>query len=51
MNITLDLLADRLASVLNGTGLILGQEYDLTTYTAMRARGDLNVNQSYCSVI
>ncbi|KAB8100281.1 hypothetical protein EE612_030744 [Oryza sativa] len=38
MNITLDLLADRLASVLNGTGLILGQEYDLTTYTAMRAR-------------
>uniref|UniRef100_A0A0E0L4V3 Late embryogenesis abundant protein LEA-2 subgroup domain-containing protein n=1 Tax=Oryza punctata TaxID=4537 RepID=A0A0E0L4V3_ORYPU len=38
MNVTLDLLADRLASVLNGTGLILGQEYDLTTYTAMRAK-------------
>ncbi|KAF0927279.1 hypothetical protein E2562_031484 [Oryza meyeriana var. granulata] len=38
MNVTLDLLADRLAAVLNGTGLILGQEYDLTTYTAMRAK-------------
>uniref|UniRef100_J3M926 Late embryogenesis abundant protein LEA-2 subgroup domain-containing protein n=1 Tax=Oryza brachyantha TaxID=4533 RepID=J3M926_ORYBR len=38
MNVTIDLLADRLASVLNGTGLILGQEYDLSTYTDMKAR-------------
>uniref|UniRef100_A0A0D9WIV7 Late embryogenesis abundant protein LEA-2 subgroup domain-containing protein n=1 Tax=Leersia perrieri TaxID=77586 RepID=A0A0D9WIV7_9ORYZ len=38
MNITLDLLADRLTSVLNGTGLLLGQEYDLTTYTEMNTR-------------
>ncbi|KAL5231628.1 hypothetical protein ABZP36_030404 [Zizania latifolia] len=37
MNVTLDLLADRLVQVLNGTGLILGQEYDLSTYTEMNA--------------
>ncbi|CAM0954455.1 unnamed protein product [Alopecurus aequalis] len=35
MNITVDILGDRFAREFNGTGLVLGQEYDLTTYTAM----------------
>uniref|UniRef100_A0ACD5U175 Uncharacterized protein n=1 Tax=Avena sativa TaxID=4498 RepID=A0ACD5U175_AVESA len=36
MNMTVDVLGDRFARVLNGTGgLVLGQEYDLTTYTEM----------------
>lgn len=33
MNVTVDLLADRLARAMNGTGLVFGQEYDLDTYT------------------
>ncbi|KAL5203319.1 hypothetical protein ABZP36_014271 [Zizania latifolia] len=37
MNVTLDLLGDRLMQVLNGTGLILGQDYDLRTHTEMNA--------------
>ncbi|KAG8067936.1 hypothetical protein GUJ93_ZPchr0005g14575 [Zizania palustris] len=37
MNVTLDLLGDRLMQVLNGSGLILGQEYDLRTHTEMNA--------------
>uniref|UniRef100_A0ACD5TEU3 Uncharacterized protein n=1 Tax=Avena sativa TaxID=4498 RepID=A0ACD5TEU3_AVESA len=36
MNMTVDILGDRFARVLNVTGgLVLGQEYDLTTYTEM----------------
>ncbi|XP_044962870.1 uncharacterized protein LOC123417947 [Hordeum vulgare subsp. vulgare] len=35
MNVTVDILGDRLARALNGTGLVLGQEYSLTTYTEM----------------
>jgi hypothetical protein len=35
MNMTVDILGDRLARMLNVTGLVLGQEYDLTTYTEM----------------
>ncbi|KAL6618900.1 hypothetical protein ACP70R_034039 [Stipagrostis hirtigluma subsp. patula] len=33
MNVTLDLLGDRLAGATNGTGLLFGQEYDLDTHT------------------
>ncbi|XP_062180382.1 uncharacterized protein LOC133884830 [Phragmites australis] len=35
MNVTLDLLGDRLAHAMNGTGLVFGQEYDLDTYTTI----------------
>ena len=35
MNVTVDILGDRFARVLNVTGLVLGQQYDLTTYTEM----------------
>jgi hypothetical protein len=38
MNVTVDLLADRLARAMNGTGLIFGQEYELDTYTAINGR-------------
>lgn len=38
MNVSVDLLADRLARVMNGTGLVFGQEYELDTYTAMNGR-------------
>jgi len=41
MNVTVDLLADRLARVMNGTGLVFGQEYDLDTYTEIN--GTVNV--------
>jgi hypothetical protein len=41
MNVTVDLLADRLARVMNGTGLVFGQEYDLDTYTDIN--GTVNV--------
>jgi len=37
-NVTVDLLADRLASAMNTTGLIFGQEYDITTHTEMNGR-------------
>ncbi|KAL6851757.1 hypothetical protein ACP4OV_020321 [Aristida adscensionis] len=33
MNVTLDLLGDRLARATNGTGLLFGQDFDLDTYT------------------
>nr|CAB3464655.1 unnamed protein product [Digitaria exilis] len=33
MNVTVDLLADRIARAMNGTGLVFGQEYGLDTYT------------------
>ncbi|KAJ1263736.1 hypothetical protein BS78_09G209200 [Paspalum vaginatum] len=38
MNVTVDLLADRLARAMNGTGLVFGQEYDLDTYTEISGR-------------
>ncbi|CAN6337020.1 unnamed protein product [Urochloa humidicola] len=38
MNVTVDLLADRLSRVMNGTGLVFGQEYDLETYTEIKGR-------------
>ncbi|EES19842.1 hypothetical protein BDA96_09G217000 [Sorghum bicolor] len=41
MNVTVDLLADRLARVMNGTGLVFGQEYDFDTYTEIN--GTVNV--------
>ncbi|CAD6271507.1 unnamed protein product [Miscanthus lutarioriparius] len=41
LNVTVDLLADRLARVMNGTGLVFGQEYDLDTYTEIN--GTVNV--------
>jgi hypothetical protein len=41
MNVTVDLLADRLARAMNGTGLVYGQEYDLDTYTDIN--GTVNV--------
>lgn len=58
MNVTLDLLGDRLAQVLNGTGLVSGQEYDLTTYTEINGtvkvlgiyKKDLEIRMN-CSII
>jgi hypothetical protein len=41
MNVTVDLLDDRLARVMNGTGLLFGQEYGLDTYT--ESNGTVNV--------
>lgn len=38
MNVTVDLLADRVARAMNGTGLVFGQEYDLDTYTEINGR-------------
>ncbi|CAN6346102.1 unnamed protein product [Urochloa humidicola] len=38
MNVTVDLLADRLTRVMNGTGLVFGQEYDIDTYTEINGR-------------
>ncbi|KAF6991239.1 hypothetical protein CFC21_008346 [Triticum aestivum] len=35
MNVTVDILGDRLSGAVNATGLLLGQAYDLTTYTEM----------------
>lgn len=35
MNVTIDLLGDRLASAVNGTGLLFGQEYEIDTFTAI----------------
>ncbi|KAM0841225.1 hypothetical protein ACQ4PT_059148 [Festuca glaucescens] len=35
MNVTLDILGDQLARMFNITGLVLGEEYNLTTYTEM----------------
>ncbi|KAG2617987.1 uncharacterized protein LOC120664856 [Panicum virgatum] len=38
MNVTVDLLADRLMSAMNTTGLIFGQQYDIDTHTEMTGR-------------
>ncbi|CAL4894521.1 unnamed protein product [Urochloa decumbens] len=38
MNVTVDLLADRLARAMNGTGLVFGQDYELDTYTEINGR-------------
>jgi hypothetical protein len=35
MNVTLDILGDRMARMFNITGLVLGEVYNLTTYTEM----------------
>ncbi|OEL37930.1 hypothetical protein BAE44_0001048 [Dichanthelium oligosanthes] len=41
MNVTVDLLADRLARAMNSTGLLFGQEYDLDTYTQINGTVDV----------
>ncbi|GJM89527.1 hypothetical protein PR202_ga05728 [Eleusine coracana subsp. coracana] len=58
MNITIDLLGDRLTRAVNGTGLLFGQEYDIDTYTAMNGtvkvlgiiKKDLGIKMN-CSII
>lgn len=35
VNVTVDLLADRLARAVDGGGLVMGREYEFTTYTEM----------------
>ncbi|CAL4961541.1 unnamed protein product [Urochloa decumbens] len=38
MNVTLDVLADRISPNVNATGLIFGQDYDITSYTEITGR-------------
>ncbi|CAO1945049.1 unnamed protein product [Urochloa humidicola] len=38
MNVTLDVLADRISPNINATDLIFGQDYDLTSYTEITGR-------------
>uniref|UniRef100_J3L3U4 Late embryogenesis abundant protein LEA-2 subgroup domain-containing protein n=2 Tax=Oryza brachyantha TaxID=4533 RepID=J3L3U4_ORYBR len=41
MNVTLDVLADRVSRNVNATDLILGQDYNLTSYTEISGRVDV----------
>ena len=41
MNVTLDVLADRISPNVNTTALIFGQEYNITSYTEINGRVDV----------